>query len=81
MYLPEIQYSNGYSEKPGVEGGQHWLANACGEVGNECSLLDSASCGAGVCLEDYDGVWKCDCRETVQSGKDCSMSESSTLGT
>ena len=76
MYSPEIHYSSGHVERPEVMEGQHWLANACGEVGNECSLLDPASCGAGACTEDHDGIWRCDCRKTEQAGKDCSLSES-----
>ena len=81
MYSPEIQFSSGYVETPGVAKGRQWLANACGEVGNECSPLDPASCGAGVCAEDYDSIWRCDCRETEQTGKDCSLSESRLVHT
>ena len=76
MYAPEIHYSSGHVERPKVMEGQHWLANACGEVGNECSLLDPASCGEGACTEDHDDIWRCDCRETEQAGRDCSLSES-----
>lgn len=76
MYSPEIRYSGGHVERPEVMEGQHWLANACGEVGNECSLLDPASCGEGACTEDHDGIWRCDCRETEQAGRDCFRSES-----
>lgn len=75
MYPPELHYSSGRAERPGVVEGEQWLANACGEVGNECSPLVAASCGPGVCTEDCDGIWRCDCRETEQAGKDCSLGE------